>query len=174
MYLIVVSFSISLLFCGLLWTCLRLSSRCQHVSLLSLWMQLSSQWWSRVNKADWMKTNTNINNNDFQTMFELSGSIYENLIISFIDGLTSVYLLKNKHQPKRFVFIIGEESMKRSSKICWLLVLLQMICCSEEVPVYLCVLSGGLLLFENKIWLFNLEIILSWLKSFEQTQEHFI
>lgn len=71
-----------------------------------------------------------------QTMFELSGSIYENLIISFIDGLTSVYLLKNKHQPKRFVFIIGEESMKRSSKICWLLVLLQMICCSEEVPVY--------------------------------------
>lgn len=136
MYLIVVSFSISLLFCGLLWTCLRPSSRCQHVSLLSLWMQLGSQWWSRVNKADWMKTNTNINNNDFQTMFELSGSIYENLIISFIDGLTSVYLLKNKHQPKRFVFIIGEESMKRSSKICWLLVLLQMICCSEEVPVY--------------------------------------
>lgn len=136
MYIIVVSCSISLLFCGLLWTCLRLSSRCQHVSLLSLWMQLGSQWWSRVNKADWMKTNTNINNNDFQTMFELSGSIYDNLIISFIDGLTSVYLLKNKHQPKRFVFIIGEESMKRSSKICWLLVLLQMICCSEEVPVY--------------------------------------
>lgn len=65
-----------------------------------------------------MKTNTNIDNNDFQTMFELSGSIYENLIISFIDGLTSVYLLKNKHQPKRFVFIIGDESMKRSSKIC--------------------------------------------------------